>query len=368
MKIFETTTCQWKNNARASLTLSFDGGYAMSLDLVLDALVRYKMPATWFIVTRSVGKELQDRAVATWDDFKKLSEMGMEIGSHTATHPRLAYSIFQSGFMLLQGVLKKKWALLSVRNITKVKRAVLVTKSQSQGVCHSEIRAEALQSKSAIEAHIPGVKMVSFAYPGGRYNSALKNGIKDAGYLSARSTDSGYNFPKSVDLFALKSKVWDNNVHIELANEWVDSAFNEGSWLIETYHVISKSGTTGYRYDAAISDVEAHLAYILSKDIWVDTQNNIVRYIVEKNNTKVKVDVLTGDRVVILLKTDLSSPVHGDVLTLKTFIPPTWRNVTVEQDGDALWSTSGQESNRSFVYYNVKPDNGEITLVNGLVE
>ncbi len=367
MKTFETSICQWKNNAKASLTLSFDGGYVMSLDLVLDALVRYKIPVTWFIVISSVGKELQGRAVATWGDFKKVSEMGMEIGSHTVTHPRLAYSLFQSGFMLFQSALKKGWTLLNVRDVARAKSAVLIAKSQRQGVSHSKVIVEALQSKSVIETHIPGVKVASFAYPGGRYNSVLKNGVKDAGYLSARSTDDGYNFPDSIDLFALKSKVWDTSMHVESANKWVDSAFNEGSWLIETYHIVSKNGTTGYRYDTAISDVEAHLAYIESKNIWIDTQKNVARYIIEKKNTKVEVEVLASDRVVVLLKTDSSSPVHDNVLTLKTFVPPTWGNVTVEQDGDALWTTSGQERNKDFVYYNVKPDKGKVTLVNGLV-
>ena len=43
------------------------------------------MRATFFVITSLVGRA----GYVTWDGVRTLADAGMEIGSHTATHPRL---------------------------------------------------------------------------------------------------------------------------------------------------------------------------------------------------------------------------------------------------------------------------------------
>jgi peptidoglycan/xylan/chitin deacetylase (PgdA/CDA1 family) len=363
MNLFETSISRWKNNAKAALTLSFDGCYAITYELALEALLRYKMPATWFIVTGCVGDSLQGRKVATWQDWKNASQMGMEIASHTVTHPHLGISPFKAGLKLSRSILKNGWTVLMKTNkITKAKNATFACIQERHGVSHSLIIDEAIQSKNTIEAQIPFQRVLSFAYPGGRYNSTLKKGIKEAGYLSARATEDGYNYLSSIDFYALNSKVWNINVNAEMANEWIDIAMEEGAWLIETYHIVSPDGKTGYHYDTAISDFEAHLAYISSQNIWVDTQQNIAKYIIERNATDIELNVLSDERVALIAENSLDFAFYDQALTLKTLVPSTWSRIGIKQAENVQEVSPIEENGKYYIYYGILPNKGEAIL------
>jgi len=68
-----------------AIILTFDDGKADALGIVLPALRKRGMRASFFVVTSLVGRA----GYLTWDGVRALAAAGMEIGSHTATHPRL---------------------------------------------------------------------------------------------------------------------------------------------------------------------------------------------------------------------------------------------------------------------------------------
>jgi len=68
-----------------AIILTFDDGKADALGIVLPALRKRGMRASFFVVTSLVGRA----GYLTWDGVRALADAGMEIGSHTATHPRL---------------------------------------------------------------------------------------------------------------------------------------------------------------------------------------------------------------------------------------------------------------------------------------
>jgi peptidoglycan/xylan/chitin deacetylase (PgdA/CDA1 family) len=69
-----------------SVVLTFDDGKEDALRLVLPALQKRRMGGTFFVITGAVGQP----GYLTWDGVRALAAAGMEIGSHTVTHPRLA--------------------------------------------------------------------------------------------------------------------------------------------------------------------------------------------------------------------------------------------------------------------------------------
>jgi peptidoglycan/xylan/chitin deacetylase (PgdA/CDA1 family) len=71
---------------RPAVVLTFDDGKEDALRLVLPALQKRGMRATFFIITSLVGQP----GYLTWDEVRALAAEGMEIGSHTIHHPRLA--------------------------------------------------------------------------------------------------------------------------------------------------------------------------------------------------------------------------------------------------------------------------------------
>jgi peptidoglycan/xylan/chitin deacetylase (PgdA/CDA1 family) len=69
-----------------AIILTFDDGKEDALRLVLPALRKRGMKATFFVITGEVGRP----GYLTWDGVRELAAAGMEIGSHTVTHSRLA--------------------------------------------------------------------------------------------------------------------------------------------------------------------------------------------------------------------------------------------------------------------------------------
>lgn len=69
-----------------SVILTFDDGKEDAMRLVLPALQKRGMRGTFFVITGAVGQP----GYLTWDGVRALAAAGMEIGSHTVTHARLA--------------------------------------------------------------------------------------------------------------------------------------------------------------------------------------------------------------------------------------------------------------------------------------
>lgn len=69
-----------------AVVLTFDDGKEDALSRVLPALQNRSMRAVFFIPTALVGQP----GYLTWDGVRALAAAGMEIGSHGATHARLA--------------------------------------------------------------------------------------------------------------------------------------------------------------------------------------------------------------------------------------------------------------------------------------
>jgi peptidoglycan/xylan/chitin deacetylase (PgdA/CDA1 family) len=89
---------------RRSVALTFDDGYASTLELARPILDRFEMPGTLFVPTTYIGggpmswpgidgwlgTEHQSELVPLdWDGVRELADAGWEIGSHTKSHPHL---------------------------------------------------------------------------------------------------------------------------------------------------------------------------------------------------------------------------------------------------------------------------------------
>jgi len=156
------------------VVLTFDDGLLDNYEIATPILTDYGYNATFFVIpgfdkfTRWVNP-----STSKWSDFKKegftipfpsmqanhrqeLVELGMEIGSHTMTHPAL----------------------------NKINSAA--------------INDEIMSSKALLEDQL-GIQVKSFCYPKGRYNRAVLNCVASTGYSGACTTIPGYfqaNTPK----------------------------------------------------------------------------------------------------------------------------------------------------------------------------
>lgn len=124
------------------VALTFDDGNLTDYEVVFPLLRRLGVTASFFVITGKLGK----RGYLSREQVVELALAGMEIGSHSHTHP------------------------------------------QMPTLSADEQRAELLESRYQLEALL-GRPVTRFCYPGGLYDAALVERTLDAGYTSACTTD-----------------------------------------------------------------------------------------------------------------------------------------------------------------------------------
>ncbi len=142
--------------AHDTVVITFDDGKRDNYSEAFPVLKKYDMPVTIFVITQWVGHN----AFLTWDQIREMSESGIDFGSHTQHHIYLP------------------------------------------DVDAATIMAEALGSKKDLEKHL-GKAARHFCYPSGGFTAEAKQLVRQAGYISALTTNRGYA-RLNKDLYELK--------------------------------------------------------------------------------------------------------------------------------------------------------------------
>lgn len=150
----ELVTAVRAGRERGLVGLTFDDGYVNVLDVAVPELQRHGFTATMFIISDLLGKTnvWEDSGTPMWplmsaDQVIKVAAAGMEIGSHTATHPRL------------------------------------------RGIAADRLREEVAGSRSRLNSLL-GEPVQGFAYPFGSLDAAAMQAVREAGYDYACSVES----------------------------------------------------------------------------------------------------------------------------------------------------------------------------------
>jgi len=128
--------------------LTFDDGYKDAFTVAFPLLKKYGFTGTFFIFTKPINEE--NREYLSWQEVELMSAAGMEIGSHSYSHPDL--------------------------------------RKLSGDALHREI----VGSKEDIEAHIQR-PVLFFCYPSGAYDNRVVQAVSEAGYWGAVTTRQGAN-------------------------------------------------------------------------------------------------------------------------------------------------------------------------------
>lgn len=271
----------WKNGARAAITLCFDDGIENAYKLTSKLLSDYGIRATYFIPTGYVGGTFYGSPSMSLSDLRECIDMGMEIGSHSASHSEFPTNAASKFWRVLRNVAAEELKLEYVSYILgETGRNVMF--SGKRKLCpSSQVESEIALSKETLERELAPYQVSSFAYPRGSFTKSIENIVRRSGYSSARSTVVGLNNPGKMNLFSLKCKVWRRYTNLDTMNQWVDRALETGTWLIELFHRVTDDLVSPHE-TCPLSQLKAHLDYAVGKDVWLDTERNVVAYVSER--------------------------------------------------------------------------------------
>lgn len=141
---------------KKTVILTFDDGYYNNFDGAFLPLIKFNMKATWFITSNIIdsyanwlGTKNPETRILTATQIKEMEHYGMEIASHTCSHPHLV---------------------------------TLSLEDQS---------VEMQQSKNKLESIIND-SISSFAYPYGVYDQSSLQALIDCGYSHACTVQPGW--------------------------------------------------------------------------------------------------------------------------------------------------------------------------------
>lgn len=190
---------------RKIAVITFDDGYLDNYQSAYDQLKRAGLSATFFVSTGFIGTSRKfehdvrareggysvrdDWSKMTWEQLREMQDGGMEIGSHTVDHVKMANPDLD------------------------------------------ELRRQAVQSLEQLEAHL-GRRPRTFSFPWGKpsdFSDAAIAAVREAGYLAAVTTSAGIVHVGD-DLFRLRRNDTGNGNFSRLATRAVIEGFGRG-WL-----------------------------------------------------------------------------------------------------------------------------------------
>ena len=152
---------------RRMVGITFDDGYASVLECALPELRRHGFGATAFIVADRIGVTNDWDDGPSWklldaDGVRELAAAGIEIGSHSATHARLA-------------------------------------STGTDALSPAQVAAETAGSRAALR-EMTGAQVNGFAYPYGSMNETVRAAVRAAGYEYACAVEAA---PTDIGMMAL---------------------------------------------------------------------------------------------------------------------------------------------------------------------
>jgi len=263
----------------------------------------------------------------TWDILRKVDEEGHEIANHSVTHP---YMPVMSKANLLYEI--EKCSLDMEKHLNRNR---ILSIECPYGVGDKRVLKYAFE-----------------LFP------FVRNGLEDKFIKEILRGEPGEPVSKDKEYVQWQRGPLSKTPLSEMEG-WIDTVMKDSAWLVLVFH-----GVEGIGWEAIPKEKFAeYFDYIKAEEnnLWVATFQDAYKYVRERMNAKVKTKSDKG-KITITLLHKLNREIYNLPLTLKTFVPATWRSAIVQQGQQKVDVKVQNDGTKAFIQYRAMPNRGNVVL------
>jgi hypothetical protein len=266
----------------------------------------------------------------TWDEIKTIAQRGHEFGSHTISHPRLSVLDEKN---LLHELEKSREDILNFLGLDHLFSAECPYGTEDERV----------------------MEYAHEIYP------ALRNRMP-ADYLAELNRGSRENPGSFIREYVQWQRGALTATTMEMMESWVDTCLvKDNIWLVLVFHGVEGVGwesKTGEELSEYFNYIKSH-----ENELWVATFRDVTKYMRERMNAQIEVGPGEKKTMIVKLTHSLDTDVYDYPLTLKTYIPESWRSsVGGTQDGEKILVRKFEDEKGDYVLFEAIPNGGMVQL------
>jgi peptidoglycan/xylan/chitin deacetylase (PgdA/CDA1 family) len=281
----------------------------------------YAMVRAGNVQKRQIDDSYSGEGRITWDEIREFASRGHEFASHTISHPRLA--ILDEVNML--------WELEKCKEdiLKQLGPGHTFSCECPYGTENERVMEYALAIYPATRNRMPEDYLAEL-----NRGSRVHPSVPDEPYIQWQRG------PKTA-------------TPLHIMNSWIDTCLvNNDIWLVLVFH-----GVDGVGWEAIPGDTfNSFFSYMKANEegLWVATFQDVTKYMRERMNSTVKTS-RDRDQIKVNLYHSLDPKLYNLALTLKTYIPDRWKEISVSQNGLDLEYEIISEKPGKFIMYSALP-------------
>ena len=412
----KTEVSKWQGNKKSAVSITYDDGIISQFTVARPIMNKLNLPATFFVLTgkingsekgkflgRSKDEIIRETALTKTNEdnfFERASLIAYTGTSEAVLAHSNAGSLFESGKVaeayqsiddafekLRNGTLKNNNEVVYHDNPQDTvswedlrKYAAEGHEIASHSITHPRMAVldevnllyELEQSKADIYKNLGMKYTFSVECPYGTENErvmeyamsvypAMRNRMPEV-WLDELNRSSDLD-PEAMENEYIQ---WQRgpltNTGMDVMKSWIDKCqANENIWLVLVFHGVDNFGWE----PKTAKELETYFSYIKEKenDLWVATFADVTKYIRERKNIDISSKLENGT-IALSLSSDLDPKIYDVPLSLKTYIPGTWKNVVVKNGENIVIEVLNihRDDIGSYILYDIVPQNGQLLI------
>ena len=419
----QTTITEWQYGKNGAISITYDDASRHQFTRALPLMERLKLPATFFVITgpitgsqyhgkfvgRPVAKIINQSATIPTDSanfLERCSAAGYLGYEGTISYHTRAGGLYSSG--------RKRQAYQLMDSLySKVRHGDFKPGyepcpeyKEAIGSSWDDFRKDAAEgyeiaSHSITHATMPGLDEANIRYELEKSKEEIRNQL-GVNYTFSTEVPYGYEDDRVMQIAykiypALRNRMpepflkeidrasrvlphptdkdyvqWQRGpLHatpLSLMESWVDTTCaNKNMWLVLVFHGID---SLGWEW-TPIPKLEEYFNYIVAREekVWIATFGDVTKYMREREHATLNTAMVAKKGAVadtltihVTLTHSLDKTMYDLPLTLKTYVPEGWKQVTVKQGSDTTKMTIQRDEKGTYVLYQVKPNSTQAIL------